>query len=480
MDFDFSQAVPKPTTLSGCHELIKHLWQHGASQQAELTKLKAQLNTHSTNSSCSPSSDSPRQRAERAKTRADWQQRTVAYWQKRRQGAQLGHQGHGRTLWPVERVHEVIACYPPSACPHCQGTITAIKLRRRKQVFDIVQGQLKVSEYQVYGSRCCQCKTRVRGQLPEAVPAGLLGAHALGIIAALVGNYRLSKREVKMLLDDFFGLVISVGSISNAESLISPALEPAVEEVGQALKGSSYVHADETSHYHQGSQEWLWVATTQELSYFKNFKHRDTASAKDLIGEAYQGIVITDRYGAYNWLPQGQRQYCWAHLIRDFKKLTELGDDTLSYRLLANCQDLFRYWKRIRAGNAQPHQISGLLRTIKRLRAHLREGRLLAGTKTGSLCLKLLKDWDSLWHFLRHKQVEPTNNQAERQLRHGVIWRKKCFGTQSERGQRFVERILTCTLTCRQQARSLRAFVSESLKAHWGQGTYPSLLEKAV
>ena len=222
------------------------------------------------------------------------------------------------------------------------------------------------------------------------------------------------------------------------------------------------------------------MATTPQLTYFKIFAHRDTASAKALIGEDYAGIVITDRYGAYNWLPQGQRQYCWAHLKRDFKKLTELGDDILSYRLLANCQDLFRDWRSIRAGSAPSYQSTRLLRTVKQWRVNLREGRLLAGTKTGSLCIKLLKEWKSLWHFLRHAQVEPTNNQAERQLRHAVIWRKKCFGTQSERGQRFVERILTCTLTCRQQARSLRAFVSESLKAHWGQGTYPSLLEKAV
>ena len=169
MDFDFRQAAPQPATLDGCHELIKHLWQHGEHQQAELTKLKAQLNTHSTNSSCSPSSDSSRQRAERTKARADWQKQTAVYWQKRKQGAQPGHIGHGRSLWPLERVHEIIACHPPAVCPHCQGNMTAITLRQRKQVFDISQGQLQVTEYQVFAGRCGQCQARVRDQLPTGL-----------------------------------------------------------------------------------------------------------------------------------------------------------------------------------------------------------------------------------------------------------------------------------------------------------------------
>ena len=473
MDFDFSLAAPQPATLDDCHQLIAQLWQHDARQQAELIKLKAQLATNSMNSSCPPSSDTPKARAERVKAREDWQKRTAAYWRKPKQGAQPGHPGYGRYLWPLEQVHTAIPCYPALCCPACGGEIKSLKLRQRKQVFDIVSGQLKVTEYQVYGGHCLQCKARCRGQLPVGAPTGMLGSTVLSYIGILVGKYRLSKREVKALLEEFFGLGISVGSVSNAEALISLSLKPSVDEVGQAIQKCSYLHVDETSHYHQGGQEWLWVATTQALSYFKIFEHRDTVSAKALIGEDYQGIAVTDRYGAYNWLPASQRQYCWAHLKRDFKKVAE-REGGLGYHLLIIYRHVFDAWHAIQAGKSSSWR---LLDAIKRFRRCLHEGRLLAGTKTGHLCIKLLKDWPSLWHFLRRADVEPTNNQAERQLRHAVIWRKKCFGTQAERGKRFVERILTCTLSCRQQGRSLLAFVQACVKAYWMDSAYPSLIE---
>jgi transposase len=88
----------------------------------------------------------------------------------------------------------------------------------------------------------------------------------------------------------------------------------------------------------------------------------------------------------------------------------------------------------------------------------------------------LLTWWDALWTFVTHPGVEPTNNAAERALRPAVIWRKQCFGTQSDAGSRFVEWILSVVTTCRQQGRNVWEVLTAAVRAAWAGQPAPSLL----
>lgn len=478
MDFDFTTTAPKPNTLAKCHQLIEQLWSHCVDLTSSLSKLKDQMNTNSSNSSLPPSNDSIKDKASKRKEHDGWRKHSTGYWRSRRQGAQPGHKGTGRSLLAVEEVDEVIPCHPDKVCDACEGGVKADCIRQRKQVFDLPLGALQVTEYQIYGGRCLQCKKKHRGALPPGTPSGILSTSALAKIAALTGKYRLSKREVKAFLYDFFGLTVCVGSISNAEKRVSDSLKQPVNDIGEELKGQSYLHVDETGHNHKGHLEWLWVATTQKLTYFKIYQHRNQTCAKALIGEAYSGMVITDRYGAYNWLPASQRQYCWAHLKRDFKKLSErenLQEAFIGSCLLGTLESMFHHWRKVRNGAYKPYW-SFLISAIKRLYNYLKRGRKLTGTKTSKLCVKLIRERKSLWHFLRMEYVNATNNHAERQLRHGVIWRKKCYGTQSKRGIHFVERILTVVKTCEQQNRNLIDWLRQSIEAHWQNTACPSFI----
>jgi len=220
--------------------------------------------------------------------------------------------------------------------------------------------------------------------------------------------------------------------------------------------------------------------TTSHLTFFKLFQHRDQESAQALIGKDFKGLVVTDRYGAYNWISSKQRQYCWAHLIRDIKKILDRENNQESlvgYRLKASCRSLFSYWRKIKAGSDDPFYKRFFWRTIRSFRRTLKKGQALENTKTGKFCAKLLKEWDCLWHFLRNKLVDPTNNHAERQLRHAVLWRKKSFGTQSKRGRHYVERILTCVMTCKQQGVDIILFLKNCIQeGYWQKGQYPSLV----
>jgi len=488
MEFDFSQPFPSSNNIEECRETIKALWQHCQSQQQTIIGLNERLNTNSTNSSLPPSSDSIRDRAKRFQEKDAWKKRTSAYWSNPRQGAQRGHKGHGRKLWDESRVDEIIPCFPESHCFYCQtGTVHHIHLRQRKQVFDIKDGRLFLTEYQIYGGKCECCHKKNRGVLPPGTPVGILSANALSRVSSLTGKYKLSKRESRELLIDFYGLTISVGTISNVEALVRQAIRTPVAEVGATLQTQTDLplHSDETSHFNRNQLEWLWVSTTSHLTFFSIFPHRNKEAAQALIGSSFKGMLVTDRYGAYNWVPSEQRQYCWAHLKRDFKKIktrAEYHEKQLGYSLLDQYRSLFYCWRKIKNGteNDTIYYKKRLLRTIRQFRVYLRRGRALEGTKTGAFCAKLLREWDCLWHFLRNPLVDPTNNHAERQLRHAVLWRKKSFGTQSNRGRQYVERILTCVMTCKQQQRNLTTFISECITAYWLNTPYPSLVKALI
>ena len=96
--------------------------------------------------------------------------------------------------------------------------------------------------------------------------------------------------------------------------------------------------------------------------------------------------------------------------------------------------------------------------------------------KTAGVCGELRSIRSSLWRFAWVPGVEPTNNAAERAVRHAVCWRKTSYGTASERGSRFVERILTVVASCRSQGRDVMELLTRAITAHQNQSQKPSLL----
>jgi transposase len=110
------------------------------------------------------------------------------------------------------------------------------------------------------------------------------------------------------------------------------------------------------------------------------------------------------------------------------------------------------------------------------VRQALGRGASCAGDKTAATCRSLLDGEEHLWTFLRVQGIEPTNNTAERALRHAVLWRKSSGGTASEWGSRFVERVLSVAATCRQQGRNVLEFLTTCFRAHLVRDPFPSLL----
>lgn len=186
-----------------------------------------------------------------------------------------------------------------------------------------------------------------------------------------------------------------------------------------------------------------WVAANKAVTIFKLASSRGRKALKDFLPE-YNGKVISDRYAVYNCFDTKNRQICLAHLRRDFKRfayskhfeLARVGKD-----LLDTIDTVFKL-----------HKLNKTIEENKylRLMSKVRE-RMLYYLKTvlemskckqaQKVARNILKSFDMMWLFLENEDVEPTNNFAERQIKHHVKYRKNSFFTWSMRGDRFLERI---------------------------------------
>ncbi len=437
---------------------------------ARVTDLEARLSQHSGNSSRPPSSDPPSAPPPPKRPPA-----------RRSRGGQPGHPGHQRELLPVGEVTELVIHRPP-ACPHCQTALPpglpATDVLRQ-QIWELPPGEPIVTEHQFPTITCPHCHAAVRAERPSDVPPGTFGPQVVALVALLHGRYRISTREMVLLLDDLWGIPLSLGSVPALYQTASRALAPVYSEVQAAVQAQAVANADETPWKECHQQRDLWVAVTLVATLFM-IGRRSRDAFKRLLGASFGGIVGSDRYSAYAHLPVGQRQVCWAHLKRDVQCYRERAGPVGAWgeQAMVQIEALFAQWHRLRAGELDR---AGLVEAMAPIEA---AGRVLveAGRddvpweKARGFCRELLWIWPALWTFVTIEGVEPTNNAAERALRPAVLWRKGCYGTGSEAGSRFVERILTVTTSCRQQQRHALPFIADVVRAHWAGSPVPTLM----
>jgi transposase len=349
----------------------------------------------------------------------------------------------------------------------------------RQQVWDLPPVAPTVTEYQFPTVTCPHCRTAIRAERPPEAPPGSFGPHLAALVALLHGRYRISTREIAMLLADLWHVPISLGSVPALYQTVSSALAPVYTEVQQVVQAQGVANVDETPWRENRKPRYLWVAVTLVATLFQ-VARRSREALEGLLGAPFGGIVSSDRYKAYASLPTTQRQLCWAHLKRDWLFFQE-RDGPVGVWGEAGMQQigaLFESWRRFRSGEIDRTTLQSELAPIQaELQALVERGRdELPWEKARGFCRDLLGVWPALWTFVVVEGVEPTNNAAERALRPAVLWRKGCYGTDSSEGSRFVERILTVTTTCRQQQREVLPFLADAVRAHWAGAPAPLLM----
>ena len=438
--------------------------------EAELATLREQVNRNSRNSSQPPSSDGPSVPPQSRKPATDG---------KRRRGGQPGHPGTTRKLVPIERVTDSYDIKPP-ACHKCGHTLEGQDPEpHRHQVTEIPPVVAEVIEYRLHRLTCPDCGSETCAELPPGVPQGAFGPRLQAMVSLLSGRYHLSKRDIEEIMDDFFQAGISVGAVCALEQRTCAAIGEPVEEAREYVKEQPVVHMDETGWREANEKAWLWVAATSLVTVFLIRCSRGGKVAKEMLGETFSGILNSDRWSAYNWVSVSGRQLCWAHLLRDFQAFVERGGDSqrIGAAILAQSDQMFDWWHRIRDGTMSRATFQANMASVQQeVGALLRQGTTCAHDKTAGTCRDILKREAALWTFVHVEGVDPTNNLGERQVRPGVIWRKMSFGTQSEAGSRFAERIMTVVSTLKQQQRNALDYLTEACDAAHSGRPAPSLL----
>jgi transposase len=446
-------------------------------------RLEEQARQSSRTGSKPPSSDPPKTRQQRrAEARAKAKE-LLAKGGGGKAGGQPGHQGSGRKLLPDDQVKEIVDHYPQccGGCGHEFADAEKVPSRRpgRHQVAELPPLAVVVTEHRSHRLRCPGCQRKTAAALPEDLAGSAFGPRLQAAVVTLTARNRISRRDMSELASELFSIGLSAGTVDAICQRASVALsEPHERLVGSVLKAPA-LNLDETGWATAGEGRTLWTATTAEAAIFRIAADRHRERLEELIGADFAGIVCSDRWWAYDHLDPLCRQACWSHLQRDFRRHAEglpvqklFGEQglTLTERLFAAWHAFQQHQDRERlALEITPIQdaLRALLEQAAPKSSKTKYHRRFANN--------LLKIWPALWTFVTHEGVEPTNNAAERSLRGPVIQRKLSQGTRSDDGERFIERALSASVTCRLQHRSLFNYLSELLTNYARGDPLPTL-----
>lgn len=424
--------------------------------------LEARLAQNASNSSIPPSANPPQAPPPVRKPPSG-----------RQPGGQPGHTAHLRIRLPAERLTAPTVHYLPDLCAICRDDLPHLPAAddpepRWHQVVELPPVPVQVTEYQAHARTCPNCGHLNWASIPHDIRAHVCGPRLTATLSFLSGVLHASRRGIEEFVETVLGVPIALGTISNLEQEMSAALASAHAQAQQAVQQAQAKNVDETGWKQAGQKRWLWGAATALVACFVIAASRGAVGLASLLGKKIKGVICSDRWSVYSQLKLGLRQLCWAHLKRDFQKLVDRGGAAKEYGELglAAVHILFHEWHLFRGGGSRANLQRELEPLREAMRSWLEDGAQCPDSKAAALCGNLLALEPALWTCLYKSGVEPTNNHIERLLRAGVLWRKNAFGSHSEGGCRFAERLLTVVQTLRMQQRPVLEFLCQSLSAH--------------
>ena len=443
-----------------CPGCLAHLARIAELEQ-RIAQLEARLGTNSSNSSLPPSANP-----------LDAPKPVIKKKSKRRRGGQPGHPPHLKRLLPPDRVDKIVTLRP-THCDRCHTPLPSTPTATdpepiRFQTIEVPPIVSVVTEYQGHACTCPACGEVTRAAIPQDIRAHSVGPRLTAILSYFTGCHGVSKRGVEEIAEAVFAAPIALGTVANLEREVSAALATPHAEALEVVRAAAVKHADETSWKLGGKLCWLWAAATATVAAFTIHAGRGAAGLTALLGMEIQGILCSDRWGPYNRVPEMRRQVCWAHLKRDFQKVVDRGGDAAGVGKAGQriIKRVFAAWHAFEDQAITREQLKEQLApVVRRMNGVLLEGFTGGDPTVAAFCGNLLELEQALWTFTRVEGVVPTNNHIERLLRRAVLWRKRSFGSQSEAGCRFVERILTVVQTRRLQEKSVLEYLHDALVA---------------
>jgi transposase len=472
-----AEIAAKDARIRELEQLVMTLMAQVTALTKQVAELTEKLGRNSRNSHLPPSTDPPGSGGKPGggKPRSQGE---------RKRGGQRGHRGARREFVPESQVNDVIDLYP-AECENCWAALPEVAdaNAKRHQLIEVPPIQPHTTEWRRHAVTCTCCGHKTCAAYDEdLIPASPFGPRLMGMVALLTGIYHVSRRKAAKLLSDLVGVPISLGAISAVEARVSDAVKPAVDEAWTRVEGAAVKHTDGTSWLKAGALLALWTIASTAATVFKIVTDGSRATLEPLYG-ALRGILVSDRAKALGFWAMERRQICWAHLLRKFVSFTErdgpsaaFGRDLLNYTGI-----LFEYWHDYKAGKLDRGTFRAWMAPVRaQVEALLARAAAANIDRVSGSCTDMLAHKHALWTFVDGDGVEPTNNHAERELRAFVLWRKRSFGTQSERGNLFAERLMTVAHTARKQGQDVLTFLTGCCEAHAAGTRAPSLFTAAA
>jgi transposase len=401
----------------------------------------------------------------------------------RPRGGQRGHRGVRRELVAADKVNELVEFYP-AECENCWTALPEEPDPKatRYQSIEVPPIQPHIKEIRRHEVTCPCCGHKTRAPYNEhEIPASPFGPRLMSIVALLTGVYHVSRRNTAKLLSDLVGVPISLGAVSAVEARVSDAVAPPVAEAWKRIEGAPVKHTDGTTWLKAGVVLALWTIASTAATVFKIVTNGTRTTLTPLYG-ALRGILVSDRAAALTFWAMERRQICWAHLLRKYVSFSERAGPAGEFgrQLLDYTGLLFDYWHDYKAGTLDRATFLAWMAPVRaQVEAVLERAAASDIDRLAGSCANILEHRAALWTFVDTDGVEPTNNHAERELRAFVLWRKRCFGTQSERGNRFAERLMTVAHTARKQKKDVLGFLTACCQAQLDGTRAPSLFAAA-
>jgi IS1 family transposase len=466
MNEDYFKSLEKERLVEvakNLHQLATDLWEKQQQNSANSSQPPSKDNPYTSKATTEESAQNSESETGSLKTEHkpidESSEKPREQKSQRKPGKQPGGEGFGRKQ-PLKA--EVIIPHYPVTCAACNQDLTESDSQRYMGYYVLelepeLFGFRIVTSLHHYYHKTCSCGhcthaksgtgyvSAVEGRSKDLILTEyvLVGSFLATFIASLGVRYRMSRTKIQEFLKDWTNTELSIGTIDRCIREAGIACMPVVEELVEQLQQADILHLDETHWYESGKLHWLWVAVTTKTAVF-HIGSRSKEELSHLVQEAFVGWLISDGYAAYRSHPKRQR--CLAHLIRKAIAITGAINSKVAQIGQWILDDLRELIAAIASASEEHRWIRKLLARLRRV-CHL--GEKADHTKLQALAKEILNDWDAVVAFVNHPELPPTNNEAERALRHAVIARQIGFGTRTSEGSLAYSSLLSVIETCR-------------------------------
>lgn len=405
-------------------------------------------------------------------------QKPPAPKRRKKPGAKPGHPGTRRQP-PSEITHREE--HPPlGSCPHCGSAVGAPTERRFRLIEEIVETDPEVTEHSIPRQWCPTCKKLVEPPVADAMPRATFGHRLVALTAWLHYGVGTTVSQVLEVLNHHLHFKLSQGGLVNAWQGLAGILLTWYTEIGEQVKASGVLHADETGWRVSGRTHWLWCFTTRKATYYMIDRSRGSPALSKFFTAAFDGILVTDFWAAYGAVVCAARQACLPHLFRELDKTDEADRSeswaAFSKKLKRLLRDAVRLGKRDDLPAAR--FASRRSRFDKRLSALLDTP---SNNKNVKRLLKRLRRYrDALFTFLDHPDVPSDNNHAEREIRPAVVMRKNSLCNRSDNGANAQAILMSVYRTLRLRGLDPLQTIVSALKHYVRTGSLPPLPDQGT